>query len=294
MLREYAVDPSVIYNDVNVLQRFLTDFHAENGRVVSAIPKNWFAEQRKAVDAMGLLPMEKRNVMDTITKIKKASLITGYTIPKAIKSWLDQALHVKGQTDLNGIMSSAYCAENQIFDYGNLLVNYPNGWSLGQSISVPRTDVDLSNAIEKSLTLATTVIYADPYFSAADNAFVKPLMAFISKMQQGRCKNITIHTTNRALEKAAHKRNIEEILKPLLPTGFTVKLFMWQQQQMHDRFILTKNVGYSFGHGLDEAQYAAALHVNIDRLSESARDAHFKYFSQKDDVNDEVICVTGL
>ena len=293
MLREYAVDPSVVYSDLNVLQRFLTDFHAENGRVVSAIPKNWFAEQRKAVDALGLQPIAKRNVMDTITKIKNASLITGYTIPKTIKSWVEQALHVKAQTELGGIMSSQYCAENQIYDYGNLLVNYPNEWVMDKSISVPRTANDLSNAIARSLILATTVIYVDPYFSAADNAFVNPFMAFISKMQQGQCKTITIHTTNRAFEKAAHKRNLEEILKPLLPTGFKVKLFMWQQQQMHDRYILTKNVGYSFGHGLDEAAYAAALKVNIERLAESARDLQFKYFSQKDDVNDDVISIVG-
>ncbi|WP_404391386.1 hypothetical protein [Pseudoalteromonas phenolica] len=293
MLREYAIDPDAIYRNLDSLQRFLTDFHAENGRVVAAVPRNWFDEQKKKVVELGLPTMAKRNVLDKLTKIKNASLISGYTIPRAIEPWLEQALHIKAQTELNGIMSSSYCAENQIFDYSNLLMNFPNNWEIDSSISVPRTAVDLSGAIERSLILASAVLYVDPYFTAADNRFVSPLMAFIRKMEQGRCKSITIHTTDRGADRASHVLNLQQVIKPLLSTGFTVKLFLWQRPQMHDRFILTKNVGYSFGHGLDEAEYATALAVNIDRLSESARVEHFRYFSSKDDINDNVISVTG-
>ncbi len=68
---------------------------------------------------------------------------------------------------------------------------------------------------------------------------------------------------------------------------------MWGRAQTHDPYILTKNVGYSFGHGLDEAQYTASLKVNIDRLAENAITDQFRYFSANDDLNDNVISVTG-
>ena len=198
--------------------------------------------QRRKVNTLYLVPIAKRNVVDKFTKIKNASLINGYTIPKAIEPWLEQAIHIKDQTQLNGIMSSQFCAENQIYDYSNMLLNFPLDWEIDSSISVPRTAQDLSTAIERSLILATSVLYVDPYFSAANNQFVAPLMAIIRKMQLGRWRTITIHTTNRELHPTAHRMNLEPIIKPDLPRGFTVKLFMWQQQQTHDRFIITKNV----------------------------------------------------
>lgn len=295
MLREYAVDPSEIYRDLGALQRFLDDFNAARGRVIAAIPRDWFDAQTRYLREMELGPVAKSKVLEQLKRIRNVSVINGYTIPRRLDQWLDQALHVKTQTNLNGIMSSYYSEELQIYDYRNLLEHQPSDWHLEQSISVERTAQRLSEAIDTSLRLATTVFYVDPYFSAADNRFIAPLIAFIQKMMQGRCRILTIHTTNRdQATRAVHLANLEQFIKPILPNGFTVKLFIWQAQQMHDRFILTKNVGYSFGHGLDEAAYAQALRVNIDRLGESSRAELFRYFSEKDDINDHVISVTGV
>lgn len=294
MLREYAVDPEVIFRDLGALQRFLDDFHAARGRVISAIPRDWFNEQNRYLGNLVLGPAARNNVKDQLRKIQKVSVISGYTIPGRLEQWLDQALHIKNQTELNGIMSSYYCEERQIYDYTNLLEHKPNDWILEQTISIERTAQRLSETIAPALRLATTVFYVDPYFSAADNRFVAPLKAFIDQMMNGRCRLLTIHTTNQGgATRAVHAANLEQIIKPLLPSGFTLKLFIWQQQQMHDRFILTKNVGFSFGHGLDEAGYANALQVNISRLGESSRAEHFRFFSTKDDINDNVISVTG-
>lgn len=293
MLREYAVDPTEIFRDIGSLQRFLEDFHAAKGRVIAAIPRDWFNAQMHHLRQMDLGPIARRNVKNELNKIKDVSVISGYTIPRDIEPWLDKALHVKNQTELNGIMSSVFCDDRKIFNYRDLLEHKPDDWNLEQSISVERTAQSLSETIDTSLRLATTVFYIDPYFSAAEQRFFAPLMAFVQKMMMGRCRTITIHTTHLGQGRAAHTLGLEQIIKPSLPEGFTIKLFMWQQQQMHDRFILTKNVGYSFGHGLDEAQYANALKVNIDRLGETVRAAHFRYFSQKDDINDNVISVTG-
>jgi hypothetical protein len=152
----------------------------------------------------------------------------------------------------------------------------------------------MADAIENSLRIATTVFYVDPYFSPGENRFVAPLLAFIQKMQLGRSNTITIHTTtgpNR--QRSDFTRDLQQIVKPDLPNGFTVKLFIWQPAQLHDRYILTKNVGYSFGHGLNQDTYNNTLNVNINRISESARELEFGNFSVKDDLNDNVISVTG-
>lgn len=293
MLREYAVDPDAIYRNLDTLHRFVTDFNAENGRVVSAIPRKWLAQQKNLIKGLQLGPVAKTRVLGKLEKINDVSLINGYTIPAQLVNWIDQALHVKNGANLNAIISTQVCAQNQIYDYANMFAHEPNNWEIDKTISVQRVAADMANAISHSLRLATCVYYVDPYFTPSDNRFVAPLMAFIQKIQQGKTKIVTIHTTDKNCDRAGFINGLNLIIKPLLPTGFTLKLFIWQRPQIHDRYILTKNVGYSFGHGLDEAEYAAALNVNIDRLGESARKEQFRYFSAKDDLNDNVISVTG-
>lgn len=298
MIREYAVDPEAIYRNLDSLQRFLSDFNAEKGRVIAAIPRKWFEVQEEAVKAkaeeMGLGPIAQNNVMDKLIKINEISLIKGYTIPRDKVVWLEQAAHVKERAIINGIMSTSFCGENQIYDYANLLEHCPESWEIDNTQSVERVAANMADAISNSLRIATTVFYVDPYFNPGENRFVAPLLAFIQKMQLGRCKTVTIHTTtglNR--QRSDFTRDLQQIVKPDLPNGFTVKLFIWQPAQLHDRYILTKNVGYSFGHGLDQDTYNNALNVNINRISETARESEFGKCSMKDDLNDNVISVTG-
>jgi hypothetical protein len=48
------------------------------------------------------------------------------------------------------------------------------------------------------------------------------------------------------------KRRLDTYLKPYLPTGFTLVFCRWNEDDMHNRFILT-NIGLlEFGIGLDE------------------------------------------
>lgn len=298
MIREYAVDPEAIYRNLDSLQRFLSDFHAEKGRVISAIPRKWFELQEEEVntkvEAMGLGPVARNNVMDKLVKINEISLVKGYAIPRDKVNWFDQATHVKERSILNGIMSTRFCGENQIYDYANLLEHSPENWEIDNTQSVERLATNMADAIENSLRIATTVFYIDPYFDPGDNRFVAPLLAFIQKIRLGRSKTITIHTTtgnNR--QRSDFTRGLQQIVKPDLPNGFTVKLFIWQSAQLHDRYILTKNVGYSFGHGLSQEIYNNAINVNINRISETARELEFGKFSVKDDLNDNVISVTG-
>ncbi|MBF4302396.1 hypothetical protein, partial [Vibrio anguillarum] len=82
-------------------------------------------------------------------------------------------------------------------------------------------------------------------------------------------------------------------VKPLLPARFEVEMSIWPSNQMHDRFVLTKQVGYSFGHGLDEATYQDAIEVNIHRLAETARHAEYRKFSNTAIRQGEPIVIVG-
>lgn len=286
MIREYAVDPAAIYRNLDSLQRFLSDFRAENGRVIAGIPRAWERAQQDFIRQMELTPIAKRKCFDEIGSIAKTSVFTGFNIPVSLGEWINQARHIKQNVALNAIISTATNVAAGEFNYETLLDAEPNDWRIPQTTAVERTAASLATSIEKSLLIASSVLFVDPYFHPTDERYRAPLLEFISKLNgnRGQCKKIYLHTTEQTNRNAPKLRQdilhgLEDHVKSRLPENFAVETWIWPSDQLHDRFVLTKHVGYAFGHGLDEARYQGAINVNINRLAESARKAEFTKFS---------------
>jgi hypothetical protein len=295
LIEQYAIDPAAIYRNKDSINRFLTDFNAENGRVVAAIPRKWFEEHQLEIKKWFVSPMARKRALDKLMKIKNHSLITGYSTPQEIATWINKAIYLKESSPISAILSTRRCSDNEIYCYEDILEEAPINWEIGQTISVIRNAEVLTQTIRLSLELATTAYYIDPYFFPSDGRFVAPLLKFIEVLRTGKhaTHSITIHTSMIKGSRSEFERGMQDFIAPELPNGFTVKLFFWQSQELHDRFILTKNVGYAFGHGLDEAAYESALKVNVNRLSENVRKIEFEKFSMKDDINDNPIIIHG-
>ena len=286
MIREYAVDPAAIYRNLDSLQRFLSDFRAEHGRIVAGIPRAWERVQQDFIRQMGLSTIARRKCFDEIDIIAETSVFTGLSIPTDLDGWINQARHVKQHLALNAIISTTTNAATGEFNYENFLEDAPEGWHSPQTISVERTAVSLAASIGKSLSIASSVLFVDPYFNPADERYRAPILEFISKINGNRqnCRKIFLHTAEQHNQNTQKLRQdishgLENHIKPRLPENFTIETWIWPSNQLHDRFVLTKNVGYAFGHGLDEARYQGAINVNINRLAESARKAEFTKFS---------------
>lgn len=279
MIREYAVDPDAYTRNLDALQRFFIDFRAEQGRVVSAIPRNWIKEQQKSIQKMGLKSIEKRRCFD---KLKDISLVSGITVPTDIQGWIEQARYAKNNSDIQAIITCATNENNNEYDYANMLFTQPENWEISQTKSVDRKAHSLAEAIAASLSLAEVAMFIDPYFHPLDDRYRLPFIEFVKRLSSGRCpcRRALVYTAlQEGKTRADLQRGLVEHVQPLLPAGFEVELSIWPSNKMHDRFVLTKQVGYSFGHGLDEAAYQGAIEVNIHRLSETARHAEYRKFS---------------
>ncbi|EGQ7645981.1 TPA: hypothetical protein ACPJ0G_001179 [Vibrio alginolyticus] len=282
MIREYAVDPDAYTRNRDSLQRFFTDFRAEQGRVVSAIPKNWERAQQASIRAMGLQPVERRKCFDELRKLCNTSLIPGITVPEHIDEWLAQARHAKESFAIQAIITSIFNEANSEYDYASMMFNQPEDWIINQTNSVPRNAEALADAISVSLSLADIAMFIDPYFHPSDDRYRRPFIEFIERLSSGRrpCRRALVYTALQGDKtKTILQRGLEDHIQPLLPAGFELELSIWPSNQMHDRFVLTKQVGYSFGHGLDEATYQDAIEVNVHRLAETARQAEYRKFS---------------
>jgi hypothetical protein len=296
VIREYAVDPDAAYRNLDSLQRFFGEFRADKGRVIAGFPNGWKRVQQDKVRDMGLSTITRRNCFEELNQIEKTSLTSSFTQPRQ-ELWLDRALNVDGQCSLTGIMTLEAEPARKIYCYGNLLEAKPELWEIGQSRSVVRQAEVMANTIGFSLSIASTAMLVDPYFHPTDERYRAPLRSFINKITTGRhgLRKLFLHIalqgdkTRREVE-----RGLEEHIKPILPHGFTIETWIWPSNLMHDRFVLTKNVGYSFGHGLDENTYQNAIEVNVHRLSEDHRKEHFRKFSTEANRQGAEILTVGV
>ncbi|MCC5487647.1 hypothetical protein AB6E94_21955 [Vibrio lentus] len=299
MIREYAVDPDAYTRNLDALQRFFTDFRAEKGRVVTAIPnlqRNWVRAQQDSIRAMQLPPVQRRKCFDKISELASSSLMPGIQIPANLNLWIEQARHVKGELGTEAIITCNTDEANGEFDYAELMFNEPQNWNIGQTISVPRNAQSLADALSVSLSLAEVAMFIDPYFHPSDDRYRLPFIEFVNRLSAGRrpCRRALVYTAiHEGKTRADLQRGLTEHVQPLLPAGFEVELSLWPPNLMHDRFVLTKQVGYSFGHGLDEATYQGAIDVNVNRVAETARQSEYRKFSNTAVRQGDPIIVVG-
>ncbi|PQJ42875.1 hypothetical protein BTO00_12620 [Vibrio campbellii] len=300
MIREYAVDPDAYTRNLDALQRFFTDFRAEKGRVVTAIPnlqRNWVRAQQDSIRTMQLLPVQRRKCFDKISELAVNSLMPGIQMPTNLNSWIEQARLVKQELGTEAIITCATDEPNGEFDYAELMFSEPQNWSIDQTISVPRNAQSLAGAISVSLSIADICIFVDPYFYPAQPRFRNVFREFIVRLAAGRqqCRKAYLHTAihQRGRTREQLEESLTRDMQPLLPVGFTLETWLWPHNKLHDRFVLSKQVGYAFGHGLDEATYAGAIDVNVNRLSEESRKKEFRTFSNSAQRQGDPIVIVG-
>ncbi|MEZ8829527.1 hypothetical protein AB6E20_12505 [Vibrio cyclitrophicus] len=298
MLREYIVDPNSYCRNIDSLQRFLSDFGTENGRVIISLSNRWEREQQDAIRASGiqLTTLEKRKCFDRLKYFAKTSVVSAGSIPSELTAWVDRAKFAQEQLGIDAIISGDATLGARKFNYTNFLHFQPPDWHLEKDATSPRRAQDMANIIKNSLYLASVGLFVDPYFDPAKVEYRRPLSNFVKNIVSGRivCKKIFIHTIEdreKGRSKNELRRWMEELIQPELTAGFCIELWIWPSQLIHDRFILTKNVGYQFGHGWQESDNE--MPVNISRLTEQARDREFKKFSNSAPRQGDPIVIVG-
>ncbi len=302
MIREYALDPVVAACNTNTLQRVFSEFGGENGRIISDVPHQWTECVKRLIQKMGFSTMEKRDCFDELERLKKTGIIKRSAEGLGDDTWIGRAIELNNQEPFQGILTDVAVLGSNQFDYLNMLGNKPDNWLIEQTQMIPRNTHALVSAVAHSLMFAKQVIFVDAYFDPRNDDYRLPFIGFINKLLEGRSppRKVFIHTCEKQSSNLREKKirsdiqtGMNDYLKALLPNGFTVELWIWPNNKIHDRFLLTNLVGHAFGHGLNEKDYIDAMEVNINRLSVSARVKEFKKFSTEANRLGNAISVTG-
>lgn len=279
MLREYAIDPEVVTSDINLLQRFYSEFGAENGRVIAEVPLRWFQNFKTGLDKLGLRPIEKKRYLEKLHEKLKTTLISrGDRRLSEDEGWITHVITIHNINQFNAILSDNDDINRQIYNYTRMIEFIPDNWEIAHSTSVEPTADNIVNAIQTSINLSTQFMFIDPYFNIIEDRFRNPFFRFISEIKNNRARTnrIQLHLCEQdGMRRKNIERSMNDHLVPFLTEGFVVDVHIWPNQYIHDRFVLTNKVGYSYGSGISSGNN---ININITRLSEYSRKAEYDRF----------------
>ena len=301
MIREYALDPDIVTSSIQTLARVFSDFGADKGRVIGDFPCRWDREVIRNVKSLNLKTMERKAVVEQLNVLKRQALIKRKDCEiNEEDSWIDRSIVLHKNEPFNGILTGEDSDVECVFNYYRMLNPLPDMWNYEQTIQVERKAQELADSIETSLYLSKQIMFIDPYFHPVDDNYKQPFLAFLEKIINGRFNvgRVSLHTCEQNSAKtrklrADIERGLIDSLKPSLAPGFKVEVTIWPSDKIHDRFVLTDMVGYSFGHGLSETNYQNAINVNINRLGGTVRRELWREYSSKRGSLGDSIIVEG-
>lgn len=263
MHSEYAVEPAAIGADWQTFRYLIEKFGFDKGRLISRMPRRWEKKVIAAAKEAGLSDVRMSSLIERLRdtrRLRVADFGRGYD-PEA--SWIENALREHAKRPFRAIIAAAAdkaCKESLVpdeCDDEHVLIATPI------SCDVPRTADALSDALLPLAYAAKEIDIVDPYFDLRQlgQDFIGPLNALLGKLaglgSAGKMVRIHWHThgtrpTDRDLANAA-----PGLTKGIIPPGFTVQLFEWEEiaggEDFHDRYVLGDCGGIMVGAGLSAA-----------------------------------------
>ena len=254
MFKEFAVEPELLSTWPGYCS-LMGHFGINHGRMISKFPKKWkrlvIEAAQKGNDKEFLRIIESLENADAIF-VKK-----GRPWDKA-KNWLENAIVEHARLPFHAVLS------NQESDGNDFVLNFPEldplapplAWAVISSVSICRTATEMAACIKVMLARCSFVRFVDPYYDPQTRRFNQPLKEFLKAIQTRSSSSdlpiVEYHTGNRNCDLAAIQSDLERWVQPSLAKGQEFQLVRWEQDELHNRFVITDLGAVKFGQGLDE------------------------------------------
>ena len=274
MIYEFALDPELVarWHDPREWAIFREGFAPETGRVGSAYP--WKPKWRKAVvkafhDAMPAATADSqswRRLEVLLDKLAERMVERESSHPELPK-WLDRAVAEHRERPFHGILSVGEANSVPEVITPDMLFSErpPSAWAVPPNPAPPRTAQGLAQAVAPLLTRCGEVVFVDPWFDPRESRFATTLQAMLEVLwgprhcvSAPRAQLILAEGEGRRARDGTWLLSLcRDRLPEIVPHGHGVLVTVLRQrpgrEKIHNRYILTKLAGVSFGVGLDAA-----------------------------------------
>jgi len=280
VIKEFAVDPETLarWDDCRYI---LALFSAGSGRVIANFPKKWkrdaFVAARNAAT-----PMERKRIEERLRRLDNTVLLSRKRPAGNNDNWLENALQEHERLPFTSIISKE--SEDNVIavddiDEASVPFLVPRG------ISVDRTAEAMADAVSMMFEAGNHFKFIDPYFSSTQT-YMQPMQAFIERISRRAAgvENIVIELIckdeGNTEANRRFRHNVSFEINKFLPDQMELRVSLFPDHLIHDRWILAEWVGIKFGHGFGTGGDNPS--VNLDLLDESTRKRHWDEFTQGD------------
>ena len=216
------------------------------------------------------MPMEKQKIVESLVRLKPA-LYRRYYEWHTDKVWLDNAVEEHAKRPF--CMIIARDNPNDIVDVIREIDLDENEtrWCAETQRHIERTATEMADCADLLLRHAREILFIDPHFNPQVQRFQRPLKAFLQAVAKRHASipvnRIEIHTGHESTgSKIFFDAECVKHLASIIPRGMKIRLIRWDQNHLHNRFILTEKGGLKFATGLDEHDGSANTHDIVDLL----------------------------
>ncbi|MCP4350034.1 MAG: hypothetical protein GY795_31530 [Desulfobacterales bacterium] len=274
MLYEYGLDPECL-NDWNSFRFFMDKFGISHGRLISQFPKSWVKKVHEACHNFSFIQKQKMEI--ELTRIKKQALIKSGRAFDNSKTWKANAIEQHYIKPFHAVITD----ENENNTDSDFMLNASqitpdtSLWKVSRERAVPRTAIEMGNAIEPLLKMSNRILFIDKLFEPATKRWQESLFHFIESAIQDRKKypefeyHFQINEDNLMIggSKVNFENYCNKHLGNVIPAGVKLKLVRWSQKEsgegFHARYILTEKGGIRIDWGLDTGKQGQTTDISL-------------------------------
>lgn len=320
MIKEYAVDPELL-NNWKDFRFFTTFFSLENGRAISGYPTpgEWKKFVKENLHKRKPLPMEKHKM---VVALDKLTVIHSRDNSKWNDElgWLNNVIEEDKRKSFQAIILNENIKniKHPKLILGNEVICsqlVPDSSSIktlfntSRSVIVNRKAQEMALCIKDLLQNSKQFIFIDPYFLAQPTdvddprsgernkrivkRHTRPLKEFLELISDNNKDNslpvtrLQYHakSDDRCVDDNTFISNSKKVLPSIIPKELIkLQLIRWENENLHNRYILTDIGGVMFGTGLDDNEEGNSESTDTDvvtLLDESTRSQLWRQFVSK-------------
>ncbi len=279
MWKEYAVQPESLVQSKDGFRALFFAFGWEHGRLIAQYPtKDWLRLVNEALSQSPLGDVARTWVVEKLQSERHRLVSAGRPYAPALP-WLQNAENQQATArPFDGIIALENPRQHEAITVVHDLTDTTPHFVSPSHIHIPRNSANMAACVSNLLARSREVLFVDPYFGGLEERFFRVLRAMFTQLAAApvRATRIEYHLSQRSLclDHTEFDRRLQHRLGPAVPSGLSVKFFLWEQrpggEMLHDRYILTEFGGVDFSVGLDEGE--AGQTTKVSRLSRQAYD----------------------
>lgn len=274
MLNVFAIDPEIIRDGEQF--RYCTQHcHPSNGRLIADLPPGlWSVMTYEIIKELGLRSKEEKKLKRRLHRVVEEQLIErlGTKWDFLESSWITNAENEHRRDPFSLIISPDYDeADDKELKYPPSELDHEvNTWNTPTGTEITRSPKDFVKAILPMLLLAEEIHFVDRFFNVLDDSLhtksYKKIIEELAKYYNlfSSFPSLIIHCCPKVEEDYENylynfKFGLNEHYAPLIPTGKSIKAFLWENKiekgvshPFHNRFVLSNHCGVLVGYGTDE------------------------------------------